>query len=105
MTRPARSSRTACSSSEAARPRAVRAVQRFDLTTHTAKIVAQLPRPLSDIASASTPHGVYLVGGYDGQVPRREIYRTSDGVHFHEVARLPVGLRYPAVAALGGTLW
>jgi PQQ-like domain len=80
------------------------AVQRFDLATHTAKIVAQLPRPLSDIASASTPDGVYLVGGYDGHVPRREIYHTSDGLHFHEVAQLPVGLRYPAVAALGSTL-
>ncbi len=79
-------------------------VQRFDLATHTAKIVAQLPRPLSDVASASTPRGVYLVGGYDGHVPRREIYRTGDGVHFHEVARLPVGLRYPAVAALGDTV-
>ena len=80
------------------------AVQRFDLATHTAKIVARLPRPLSDIASASTPDGVYLVGGYDGHIPRREIYRTSDGIHFHEVALLPVGLRYPAVAALGDTV-
>jgi hypothetical protein len=76
-------------------------VQRFDLTTHASRIVGSLPRPLSDIASASTPSGVYLVGGYDGHVPRREIYRTTDGTQFTLVARLPVGLRYPAVAAIG----
>jgi hypothetical protein len=76
-------------------------VQQFDLTTHQSRIVGSLPRPLSDIASASTASGVYLVGGYDGHVPRREIYRTTDGTQFTLVARLPVGLRYPAVAAVG----
>jgi len=76
-------------------------VQRFDLTTHVGHIAGSLARPLSDIASASTASGVYLVGGYDGRVPRREIYHTADGTHFTLVARLPVGLRYPAVAAIG----
>jgi hypothetical protein len=79
-------------------------VQRFDLATHHGSIVASLPRPLSDIAAASTPSGVYLVGGYDAHVPRREIYRTTDGTHFMLVARLPIGLRYPAVAALGNVI-
>ena len=79
-------------------------VQRFDLATHTGTISGRLPRPLSDIAAAQTASGVYLVGGYDGVAPRREIYRTSDGTHFTLVARLPVGLRYPAVAALGTTV-
>jgi hypothetical protein len=79
-------------------------VQRFDLATRRGSVVAKLPRPLSDIAAASTSSGVYLVGGYDAHVPRREIYRTTDGTHFTLVARLPVGLRYPAVAALGNEL-
>ncbi|HEY5295243.1 MAG TPA: hypothetical protein VIJ70_07190 [Gaiellaceae bacterium] len=79
-------------------------VQRFDLLTHAGRVVARLPRPLSDIAAAQTSHGVYLVGGYDGHAPRREIYRTTDGIHFTLVARLPVGLRYPAVAAVGGSV-
>lgn len=79
-------------------------VQRFDLATHRGSIVTNLPRSLSDIAAASTSSGVYLVGGYDARVPRREIYRTNDGTHFTLVARLPVGLRYPAVAALGNDL-
>jgi hypothetical protein len=76
-------------------------VQRFDLATHTGRVVANLPRALSDISAAATPNGIYLVGGYDGHLPRPEIYRTTDGTHFELVARLPVGLRYPAVAALG----
>ena len=79
-------------------------VQSFDLTTRRGSIVANLPRPLSDIAAASTSSGVYLVGGYDAHVPRREIYRTTDGTHFTLVARLPVGLRYPAVAAAGNAV-
>lgn len=79
-------------------------VQRFDLSSHTGAVVASLPRPLSDVAAAQTASGVYLVGGYDGIAPRREIYRTTDGTHFTLVGRLPVGLRYPAVAALGTTV-
>jgi len=49
-------------------------------------------------------NSVYVVGGYDGRIPRREIYRTSDGRHFALAGRLPVGLRYPAVAAVGASL-
>jgi hypothetical protein len=80
------------------------AVQRFDLATRQGSVVASLPRALSDIAAASTSTGVYLVGGYDAHVPRREIYRTTDGTHFTLVANLPVGLRYPAVANIGNDI-
>lgn len=52
-----------------------------------------------------TPNGVFLVGGYDGHAPRREIYRTTDGTHFAVVATLPVGLRYAAVNAVGSTVY
>jgi len=76
-------------------------VQRFSLGTHVSQVVSHLPRALSDIASATTPDGVFLIGGFDGRAPRAEIYRTVDGTHFTQAARLPEGLRYPAVAALG----
>ena len=59
------------------------------------RIVASLPRALSDIAAAQTPDGVFLVGGYDGRAPRPEIYRTRDGTHFALVARLPSGFATP----------
>ena len=79
-------------------------VQRFDLRTHQGSVVARLPRALSDLAAATVGPTAYLVGGFDGQIPRGEIYRTTDGRHFTVAGHLPVGLRYPAVAAVGGQL-
>lgn len=79
-------------------------VQRFDLATRRSSIAAHLPHPLSDLAAATIGGTVYLVGGYDGSVPRREIYATTDGVHFHVAALLPQGLRYAAVGVLAGKL-
>jgi hypothetical protein len=80
------------------------AVQAFDLRTHRSAVVGHLPRPLSDLATARSGNETYLVGGYDGRRPRPEIYRTSDGRHFTLVGRLPVGVRYAAVVAVGTTL-
>ncbi len=80
------------------------AVQRFDLRSRSGRVVANLPRPLSDLAAVETQGTVYLVGGWDSRTPRREIYATTDGVHFRVVGRLPQGLRYPAVAAVGSRL-
>jgi len=80
------------------------AVQAFDLQTHRGSVVAQLPRAISDLVSATVGGAVYLVGGWDGVHPRPEIYRTTDGLHFQVAGRLPAGVRYPALAASGSTL-
>jgi hypothetical protein len=80
------------------------AVQAFDPATDSGSVVGHLPRPLSDLAAASGRGVVYLVGGYDGTTARSEVWSTSDGTSFRLVARLPVGLRYPAVAIAGGRL-
>jgi hypothetical protein len=77
-------------------------VQAFDLAARRGVVVAHLPRPLSDVAAATVSGTTYLVGGYDDHAPRAEIYATTDGTHFSLAARLPHGLRYPAVAASGG---
>jgi len=77
------------------------AVQRFDLATRRGSVVGRLPKPLSDVAGVVAGGAVYLIGGYDGRSPQRRIYRTTDGRHFTVVAILPLGLRYPAVAAVG----
>ena len=63
-----------------------------------------LPVPLSDLAAATVGGTTYLVGGYDGTTPRREIYATDDGLTFRVVGRLPTGLRYPAVVAVDGQI-
>jgi hypothetical protein len=47
---------------------------------------------------------VYLIGGWDGTTYQRDILATRDGTTFRVIGRLPVGLRYPAVAAAGGAV-
>jgi PQQ-like domain len=79
-------------------------VQAFDPSTGKGAVVGHLPVSLSDLSAATIGATVYLVGGYDGSVPRPEVYATRDGAHFAKVATLPVGLRYPAVTAVDGRL-
>jgi N-acetylneuraminic acid mutarotase len=79
-------------------------VQSFDLATRRGAIAGRLPRPLSDVVATTVGQTVYLVGGYDGTIARAEIYATTDGINFRVVARLPQGLRYPAVAAADGRI-
>ncbi len=76
-------------------------VQVFGLEQRTGTIAGHLPVALSDLGSAVIGATIYLVGGYDGRIPRKEIYATTNGTTFKKVGELPVGLRYPAVAAEG----
>ncbi len=85
--------------------------------TVTGQVVAQLPQPRSDLAVAtvstrtrtktrsSTSTTAYLIGGYDGQTYLPTVLATTDGVRFSVTAKLPVAVRYPAVAALGGQVY
>ena len=79
-------------------------VQAFDPSTGQGAVVGHLPVSLSDLSAVSIGATVYLVGGYDGSSPRPEVYGTKDGMHFTQVATLPLGLRYPAVTAADGRL-
>ena len=64
-------------------------------------VVGHLPQPRADLAAVTIGSSVYLVGGYDGTNATLAVLATSDGVQFRTVAQLPVGVRYPAVAAIG----
>jgi hypothetical protein len=66
-------------------------------------VIGHLPVALSDLSAAVVGRTVYLVGGYDGNTPRPEIYATTDGRTFRTMAALPLGLRYAAVTVLGAT--
>jgi hypothetical protein len=68
-------------------------------------VIGHLPTPRSDLAAATLGGRIYLVGGYDGQRPSAAILRTSDGRSFSTVTRLPVPVRYPAVASTGDTIY
>ena len=79
-------------------------VQAFDPASRSSAVVGHLPVSLSDLSAVTVGDTTYLVGGYDGHTPRREIYATTDGTSFRIVGRLPEGVRYPAVSAVGTTI-
>ena len=47
----------------------------------------------------------YVLGGYDGPSLDPEVLATSNGASFRDVTVLPVPVRYPAVATLGGLIY
>ena len=71
----------------------------------TAAIVGSLPAPRSDASAVNIGQTAYLVGGYDGAQPATAVLASTDGRHFATVGQLPVPVRYPAVAALNGTIF
>ncbi len=68
-------------------------------------VVGHLPQPRADLAALTIGSSAYLVGGYDGTNAALAVLATSDGVQFRTVAQLPVGVRYPALAALGDKMF
>ena len=75
-------------------------------------VPGQLPQPRSDLAVATVPSTgagrgttAYLVGGYDGATYLPQVLATTDGTHYQSVANLRVAVRYPAVAALRGSVY
>jgi len=70
-----------------------------------AAVVGQLTRPRSDSSGVSAGPVGYVLGGYDGATLDPQVLATTDGRHFRVAARLPVPVRYAAVAASGGLIW
>jgi hypothetical protein len=79
-------------------------VQTVDLHSGRSAIAGHLPAPRADLQAVSDGHTVYLVGGYDGHSPQASVLATTNGRSFRKVATLPAGVRYPAVAMLGGKI-
>jgi putative pyrroloquinoline-quinone binding quinoprotein/Kelch motif protein len=91
-------------------PATVPAVEAFSLPgqrspVRNAAIAGSMPTPRSDAAAVTIGTTTYVVGGYDGSRPDAAVLATSNGRTFTTVARLPVPVRYPAVAALGGQIF
>jgi hypothetical protein len=81
----------------------VDAVQRIG-PDDSARVIGHLPQPRSDLVAASVGQSAYVLGGFDGSTSLSAVLRTDDGTRFTQVARLPITVRYPAVAALGDRL-
>jgi hypothetical protein len=70
-----------------------------------ATVTGQLPGPRSDLSAVTAGGTAYLLGGYDGAAYDAAVLATTDGQRFRTVARLPVPVRYAAVAVSGGQIW
>jgi N-acetylneuraminic acid mutarotase len=66
---------------------------------------SQLPSPRSDSAVVTDGATAYIVGGFDGHAMDADILATTDGSTFTRVGALIQPVRYPAVAAFGGSIW
>jgi hypothetical protein len=84
-------------------------VQAFNLGGHSSQkpgsLAGSMPSPRSDAAAVTIGRTTYVVGGYDGTRADATVLATSDGRSFKPIATLPVPVRYPAVAALGGQIY
>ncbi len=66
-----------------------------------------LPTARSDLAVVDVGGGrVQVIGGYDGSSPAlAEVLESTQRGAWRVVGRLPVPVRYPAVAVEGGAIW
>lgn len=70
-----------------------------------ASIVGALPVSRADLASVAVDRELIVVGGGTPARDDDRVIATTDGHTFRLVARLVVGVRYPAVAVVGGTVY
>ena len=68
------------------------------------RLIGTLPQALSDLVAAQIGNTDYVAGGWNGVATNRDIYAVGADVRLRTVARLPTGVRYPAVGALAGKL-
>jgi hypothetical protein len=71
----------------------------------SATVAGQLPGPRSDLSAVTLGSTAYLIGGYDGASYDPAVLATANGTAFRTVARLPVPVRYAAVAGTGSQIY
>jgi outer membrane protein assembly factor BamB len=81
------------------------AIVRVDPYRRTAVPAGRLGEPLSDLGAATVGGTTYLVAGYTGSRYATAVLRFRPGRHPTVAARLPSGLRYAGVTALGSKLY
>ncbi|HMD24332.1 MAG TPA: hypothetical protein VKH61_09545, partial [Streptosporangiaceae bacterium] len=68
-------------------------------------VVGRLPAARSDASGVTAGSVAYVIGGYNGTRWDPRVLATRDGRDFRVAARLPVPVRYAAVAAVAGEIW
>jgi len=79
-------------------------VQQVGVADHSV-VVGRLPVLRADLSAVSVGSQVIIVGGGTSAGPDDRVLGTTDGRRFHTVARLLVGVRYPAVAVANGLVY
>lgn len=69
------------------------------------RVAGTLPSPRSDLAAVTIGSRAYVLGGYDGTRLDPSVLRASRDGHVVTIGRLPVPVRYAAVAAVGNDIW
>jgi hypothetical protein len=80
-------------------------VLRIDLATGRGRTVSKFEEPLAEAGVATRGRAAYLVGGWTGDQYATAILKFTPPGTTSLVARLPEGLRSPAVVRLGHTLY
>jgi len=72
-------------------------------------VIGRIPQALSDLDAVVVDNVAFVIGGWNGTECNRAIYAVKPtgsgagaGLQVHAVARLPLGVRYPAAAPLAG---
>jgi hypothetical protein len=68
-------------------------------------LVGELPTIRADLVAVTVGDRLIVVGGGTPAQPDRSVLATTDGIHFALIAELRVGVRYPAVATVGGLIY
>ena len=68
------------------------------------RVIGRLPQALSDLDAVTIGRLAYVVGGWNGSTANAQIYAVTSTGHVTRAGRLPLGVRYPAAAALGGRM-
>jgi hypothetical protein len=82
----------------------VSVVQRID-SSGAASVVGHLPTARADLSAVSIGTFAIVIGGGANGVLEREILATEDGVQLRVLGKLEHGIRYAAVAEIGGLIY
>jgi len=80
-------------------------VQAFNPLTRRTTVIGYMPGVRADTTAITVGRETLLLGGYNGLGPQSTVWETANGTSFRVVANLAQPIRYPAVTALGSSVY